>query len=75
MSNQNPNRVTAAVSHDEGETWQAFRDVDNRPTHDAAHAAVTFLDDEALVTYYTRPTNWVRDSEAMLKIFKIEQLV
>ena len=65
--------LTAAVSRDEGETWECVRDVDARPDHDAAYAAVTFLDDEALVTYYTRPTDGARDSEVMLKVFEIEQ--
>ena len=29
--------------------------------------------DEALVAYYTRPTVWARDSEVMLKVFKVGQ--
>ena len=65
--------LTAAISRDEGETWENFQDIDNRPDHDAAYAAVHFQADEALVTYYTRSTAWARDCEVMLKIFNVEQ--
>ncbi|MBD3674267.1 MAG: exo-alpha-sialidase [Planctomycetaceae bacterium] len=65
--------LTAAISSDEGKTWKHFQNIDNRPTHDAAYPSVTFVGDEALIAYYTRPTRWKRDSEVMLKIFKIEQ--
>ena len=73
-SNSNWPRIplTAAISLDEGETWGLFKDIDNRPDHDAAYAAVYFQDDEALVTYYTRSTAWARDSEVCLKIFPVE---
>jgi len=65
--------LTAAISRDEGETWNHFKDIDNRPDHDAAYPSVTFVGDEALVAYYTRSTNWARDSEIMLKIFAVKQ--
>lgn len=66
--------LTCAVSTDEGRSWSAFKDIDNREQHDAAYAAVTFHNGEALVTYYTRPTYWARDTEVNLKVFKISQL-
>jgi hypothetical protein len=57
-----------------GQFWgESFRNIDDRTDHDAAYAAVTFVDDEALVTYYTRSTKWARDAEVMLKIFRISQ--
>lgn len=65
--------LTAAISSDEGKTWKHFQNIDDRETHDAAYPSVTFVGDEALVAYYTRPTRWKRDSEVMLKIFKIDQ--
>ena len=65
--------LTAAISTDEGTTWKHFHDVDARPKHDAAYASVHFEDEEVLVAYYTRPTSWARDSEIMLKIFKIDR--
>jgi len=39
------------------------------PDHDAAYAAVLSQDDEALVTCYTRHTDWARDSETYLEIY------
>lgn len=65
--------LTAAISNDEGASWSRIKDVDSRPDHDAAYPAVTFIGDEAFVTYYTRGTYWSRDTEVMLKIFKIDQ--
>ena len=65
--------LTAAISRDEGDTWTCFKDIDNRPDRDAAYASVSFVGNEALVAYYTRSTNWARDSEIMLKIFRVEQ--
>ncbi|HCQ02149.1 MAG TPA: hypothetical protein DIT99_16290, partial [Candidatus Latescibacteria bacterium] len=53
-------------------TWEPFKNIDQRPDHDAAYAAVLFQDDEVLVTYYTRHTDWTRDSEISLKIFPID---
>jgi len=63
--------LTAAISRNEGKTWESERDIDARADHNAAYAAVTFVEDEALVTYYTRSTAWARDSEIMLKIIPI----
>ena len=65
--------LTAAISQDGGTSWSNFHDVDNRIDHDAAYAGITFMEDEVLITYYTRGTYWSRDTEIMLKIFKIEQ--
>lgn len=65
--------LTAAVSRDEGKSWTNFRDVDSRKDFDAAYPSVTFVGNEALVTYYSRPTKWKRDSEITLKVFQIDQ--
>ena len=65
--------LTSAISTDEGLSWRNFRDIDARADHDAAYASVFFQDDEALVAYYTRPTSWARDSEILLKAFKVDQ--
>ena len=65
--------LTAAVSKDEGRTWTNFRDIDNRKDRDAAYPSVTFVDDEALVAYYSRSTKWKRDAEVTLRIYKIDQ--
>ena len=65
--------LSIAISSDEGKTWGHYHDIDARPAHDAAYPHVFFQNDEAVVTYYTRPTSWARDTEVMLKIFNIEQ--
>ena len=44
--------LSSAISRDEGETWSNFRDIENHVGYDCAYPAVTFLDDEALITYY-----------------------
>lgn len=64
--------LTSAISRDEGDTWNIIGDIDNREDYDAAYASIYFQNDEALITYYTRNRNWARDSEVMLKIFKID---
>ena len=64
--------LTSAISMDDGKTWENIKDIDSRPDHDAAYAAITFLHDEALLTYYTRPTTWARDSKILLKIVPID---
>ena len=44
--------LTAAVSRDEGETWEHFRNLEEG-THDRwAYPAVTWVGDEALMTYF-----------------------
>lgn len=65
--------LTAAISRDEGKTWTNFRDIDNRPDYDAAYPSVTFVEDEALIAYYSRPTKWKRDAEIILRIYNIGQ--
>ena len=65
--------LTSAISKDEGDTWTNLQDLDNRLHRDAAYAAVTFLNDEALVTYYSRDRDWSRDCEITLRIYDIDQ--
>jgi len=73
-SENKPRRpLTAAISRDEGETWINFRDIDNRTDHDAAYPSVSFIGDEAFVTYYSRSDSWKRDTEITLRIYPIER--
>jgi len=65
--------LTAAVSKDEGRTWENFHDIDNRKHRDAAYPSVTFVGEEALVAYYSRSTKWKRDAEITLRIYKTDQ--
>ncbi len=78
FSNKNWPRtpLTVGISRDEGATWDQkhFKDLDNRPEHDAAYASALFLEDEVLVAYYTRSREWARDCEVVLNIYKIDEL-
>ncbi|HEY2762147.1 MAG TPA: exo-alpha-sialidase, partial [Pirellulales bacterium] len=65
--------LASAISKDDGKTWGSFHDVDARQDFDAAYPSVFFNGDEAIVTYYTRPTSWARDSEVTLRIFNTKQ--
>ena len=44
--------LTAAISRDEGETWEHVRDLETDPSLWYAYTSVTFLDDRALLTYW-----------------------
>jgi len=55
--NHNPgagkrNPLTAAVSRDEGETWESFRNLEDAPDDAWAYPAVTWIEERALVTYF-----------------------
>jgi len=52
-NNTNRNPLTAAVSEDEGETWVHRRNLEDAPDDAWAYPAVTWVDDRALVTYFT----------------------
>ena len=65
--------LTAAISKDHGQSWENHQDIDARSDHDAAYASAFFQGDEVLIAYYTRPRHWARDSEVMLKAYRIEQ--
>lgn len=47
------NPLTAAVSVDEGETWENVRNIEESPDDAWAYPAVTWVEDTALVTYFT----------------------
>lgn len=44
--------LTAAISRDEGHSWQGFRNIETDTTYDYDYASITFLDDEVLLTYH-----------------------
>ncbi len=46
------NPLTAAVSTDEGKTWQHFRNIEEDPSDAWAYPAVTWVKDRALLTYF-----------------------
>lgn len=64
--------LTAAVSRDDGRTWECMRHLEPRPDHDAAYASVLFHRDEALVGYYHHLRGWSRDTEVRLRAYAID---
>ncbi len=55
--NHNPgakvrNPFTAAISRDEGETWEHLKNIEDKPGDQWAYPAVTWVDDVALLTYF-----------------------
>ena len=46
------NPLTAAISRDDGQTWEHFRNVADAPDDAFAYPSVTFVGDRALVTYF-----------------------
>lgn len=59
--------LSAAISRDEGATWERAQDIENVPGGAAAYAAVTFAGEEALVTYYFQPKGFGGASGVRLK--------
>ena len=50
MGRQDP--LTSAVSKDEGRTWQNIKDIEQDPGYSYAYTSVTFIDENAYLTYY-----------------------
>jgi sialidase-1 len=46
------NPLTAAISRDEGQTWESFRNIEDDPGDAWAYPAVTWIGDQALLTYF-----------------------
>lgn len=46
------NPLTSAISKDEGETWENFRNLEEIPDDAWAYPAVTWIENRALVTYF-----------------------
>lgn len=60
--------LTSAVSRDEGRTWTNFRNIESRRGYNSAYPSLTFLGDEALITYYHSSRSQSRDCDLRLKI-------
>ena len=65
------NPLTAAISRDEGKTWQNFKDLENTPGDNDSTPAVCFVGDEALITYYRAVKNFGGSSGVRLKIVPV----
>ena len=66
--------LAMAISRDEGDTWENVKDIENRPGGVSSAPAVTFVDDEALLTYYTQGLRMTEHEkfEIRLKIIPID---
>jgi predicted neuraminidase len=60
--------LTAAISRDEGETWEHFRNLEEGPDDRWAYPAVTWVGDEALITYF----NYTGGLSLQLRIVKAD---
>ena len=64
--------LTAAISRDDGDSWDTVGNVDDRPHFHVAYPSAYFQEDEVIITYYTRDDErWARDSEVTLRIFDV----
>lgn len=50
--NRNRNPLATAISRDEGRTWERFRNLEDAPGDAWAYPAVTWVGDQALVSYF-----------------------
>ena len=56
--NNSPERrfpLAAAISRDDGKSWQNVKNLDQDAAHTYAYTSIEFLDDRALFTYYAGP--------------------
>jgi hypothetical protein len=63
--------LSAAISRDDGATWENVKDIERVPGGAAAYAAVFFQGDEALVSYYFQGKGFGGASGVRLKIIPI----
>ena len=63
--------LTAAISKDEGRTWTHFKDIERRQGYTSGYPSLTFVGNEALVTYYHASRSMSRDTELRLKILHV----
>ena len=66
--NRNRTPLTSAVSRDEGQTWGSFRNIEEGPSDAWAYPAVTWVGQEALLTYF----NYAGGHSLQLKILPVE---
>jgi len=64
------NPLTAAISSDEGESWERFYTIENRKGYISAYPSLNFFGDNAIVTFYHASESASRDTDLRLKIFK-----
>ena len=67
------NPLCSVISKDDGESWENRRTIEDRHGYGNAYPSVTFVDDEALVTYYAtvRSGLGTMNGEVRLKIYPV----
>ena len=64
--------LTAAISTDEGDSWDIVGNIDDRENFHVAYPSAYFHEDEVIIAYYTRDNErWARDSEVGMKIYDV----
>jgi sialidase-1 len=66
------NPLSAAISRDDGKTWENIKNIENREGYDSAYPNVYFNKDEAIVTFYQASSSASRDTELLLKVYPID---
>ena len=68
------NPLSCAVSRDEGKSWEHIQEIENRMGYASAYPSVSFIGEEAFVTYYSTVRSGIvtEASEVKLKIFPVE---
>ena len=69
------NPLTAAISRDEGRTWEGAQDIENRIGYSSAYPNAFFHNGEALITYYHGSEAASGTCSLELRIFTLEQLL
>ena len=72
QTNRPRHPLSAAISRDEGQTWQDIKNIEHHTGHDLSCPSLAFVGDEALVAYYKRPENPTPGTDVVLKIFKTD---
>lgn len=66
------NPLMAAISRDDGKTWENFRTIEDRHGHDSAYPNAYHNGDVVIVTYYHSSSSASRDTSLMLKIYPVD---
>ena len=66
------NPLSSATSSDGGKTWDNIKNIEKRDGYVSGYPAVSFVGDEALVTYYHASESSSGASDVRLKIFKTD---
>jgi len=67
--------LTAAISRDEGDSWDIVGNIDDRENFHVAYPSAYFQGDEVVIAYYARDNERLaRDSEVTLRIYDLDTI-